>query len=71
LTDGTRDDSATLQLLECWLPLAQELNETLGWGADASALEELIQSAAPLLASAASEDTARVILVVYHSTLRA
>jgi hypothetical protein len=33
---------AALRLLKCWLPLAQELNETQGWGHNAPALQRLI-----------------------------
>jgi len=58
-----------LRLLECWLPLAQELNETLGWDAGAAALESLIEHAAPALRAATTAEGARAILVLYHASM--
>jgi hypothetical protein len=62
-------DPALLRLLECWLPLAQELNALLGWGADAATLESLIVCAAPALKLALTVDSARAILMVYHASM--
>jgi hypothetical protein len=58
-----------VRLLECWLPLAQELNTTLGWGADAAALESLIARAAPALHMATTADHARAFLMLYHASM--
>jgi hypothetical protein len=65
-----QDANDLLRLLECWLPLAQELNEAQGWGDDAQALEALIRAATPALAGAPSPAAARAILAVYHTVLR-
>jgi hypothetical protein len=69
--DRSDEVSLSVRLLECWLPLAQELNEALGWQHDARTLERLVLVAAPLLHDAPSAAAARAILVVYHATLRA
>jgi hypothetical protein len=53
---------AALRLLECWLPLAQELNEAQGWGHDAPALQRLSVAAAPKLMAAQSVLAARAVL---------
>jgi hypothetical protein len=58
--------AARLRLLECWLPLAQELNQRCGWGRDAAALEALILAAGPRLALAGSAPEAYGILWHYH-----
>jgi hypothetical protein len=58
-----------LRLLECWLPLAQELNTTLGWGADAAALESLIERAAPALRMATTTEEARAFLMLFHASM--
>jgi hypothetical protein len=71
MDDRSDEVPPAVRLLECWLPLAQELNETQGWGDDGHALERLIQAAAPALRGAVSADTARAILLVYHASLRA
>lgn len=71
MTDHPPDDAAQLRLLECWLPLAQELNQAQGWGDATPALEALIRAAAPVLAGAPSLDAARAILIVYHAMLQA
>ena len=60
----------SLRLLECWLPLAQELNEAQGWGDDTAALETLVLAATPALAAALDTTAARVILMLYHAVLR-
>lgn len=70
MTDDQRDHPALLRLLECWLPLAQELNAAQGWGDDARALEALIHAAAPALGAAESSACARAILLVYHTQQR-
>lgn len=56
-----------LRLLECWLPLAQELNESQGWGDDARSLELLILAARPALRCVSRLDAARAVLMVYHA----
>jgi hypothetical protein len=58
-----------LRLLENWLPLAQEVNLLYGWDYDASALEELVITAADTLAQAHSSVEARVILWYYHKKI--
>ena len=56
-------DSATrLRLLECWLPLAQQLNHDLGWQRTPAELEALILAAAADLARTDSATTARAVL---------
>ena len=60
------DTAARLRLLECWLPLAQELNERHGWGYKPTALEALILEAAPALAKVVSAAEAHGILWYYH-----
>ena len=39
------DQMMRLRLLECWLPLAQQLNQDLEWGRTATELEVLILAA--------------------------
>jgi hypothetical protein len=56
----------TLRLLECWLPLAQQLNQDLGWGRTAAELEALIIATAPDLAQTDSATTARAVLWRQH-----
>jgi hypothetical protein len=60
------DMAARLRLLECWLPLAQQLNQDLGWGRDPSELEALILAAASDLARTDSATTARAVLWRQH-----
>lgn len=65
-------DAATrLRVLECWLPLAQALNASSGWGANAPALEAIILAAAPALAQARTDVAARAILWHYYTLLYA
>lgn len=61
--------TAELRLIECWLPLAQDVSEAQGWGEGARALERLIAAAAPALATAVDTPSARAILVLYHTLL--
>ena len=56
----------TLRLLECWLPLAQPLNQDLGWGRTPAELEALILNAAADLAQTDSATTARAVLWRQH-----
>ncbi|HWQ11797.1 MAG TPA: hypothetical protein VNL77_03305 [Roseiflexaceae bacterium] len=70
VTADPPDHPARLRLLECWLPLAQELNESQVWGDDATALEALIVAAAPALVAAVDTASARAILMLYHAVLR-
>ncbi|MEN9933428.1 MAG: hypothetical protein RLZZ387_7 [Chloroflexota bacterium] len=67
---GPDHPDAVLRLLECWLPLAQELSETMDWGNDPQELERLIILAAPALAAAVDSASARAILMIYHLVLR-
>ncbi len=56
-----------LRLLECWLPLAQEVNDAEGWKCDGPSLEAIILVALPALRQACSTAEARAILRrVYH-----
>lgn len=71
MPDEPAERRRNIRLVECWLPLAQEVNEALGWGDDAPALDLLIHTAAPALAGASSPQVARAILAVYHAVLRA
>jgi hypothetical protein len=57
-----------VRLLECWLPLAQELNHTFGWGASAESVAWLIQYAASALDTATNTEHARAILVLYYAS---
>ena len=65
-TDNPTQPHPSLRLLECWLPLAQEINERHGWRYDAGSLETLVLEAAPALAHAASASEAHGILWCYH-----
>ena len=58
-----------LRLLECWLPLAQELRAAEGWADDAHGLQALLLLAAPALALAHSTSEARAILSAYHTLM--
>jgi hypothetical protein len=55
-----------LRLLECWLPLAQEINQHYSWSYAAAALEALIVSAAPALTLVTSAAEAHGILWYAH-----
>ena len=55
-----------LRLLECWLPLAQQLNQDLGWQRNPTDLEALIMAAASELAQTDSATTARAVLWRQH-----
>jgi len=50
------------RILECWLPLAQDLNEYYEWGYDISKLEALIVAAWPALAVVPTPLAARAVL---------
>jgi hypothetical protein len=56
----------SLRLLECWLPLAQQLNQDLGWERNPADLESLILTAAADLARTDSATTARAVLWQQH-----
>jgi hypothetical protein len=60
------DTAARLRLLECWLPLAQQLNQDLGWQRTSAELEALILAAAADLARTDSATTARAVLWRQH-----
>lgn len=53
-----------LRLLECWLPLAQALNQRYGWNDNPSALEQLIRAAVPGLTLCTSVDEAHLVLFI-------
>lgn len=58
--------SDRLRLLECWLPLAVQLNQDLGWERNPTDLEALIIAAATELALTDSATTARAVLWRQH-----
>ena len=60
------DIATRLRLLECWLPLAQQLNQDLEWGRTATELEALILAAAADLAQTDSAGTARAVIWQQH-----
>jgi hypothetical protein len=60
------DPTLRLRLLECWLPLATQFNDDLGWGYTAAELEALILEVAPDLVQTNSAVTARAILWRQH-----
>jgi hypothetical protein len=70
MSNPSSEDAAMLRLLECWMPLAQELNQTEKWGDDSAALERLIRLAAPVLTAVDHVQSARAILMVYHAIAR-
>ena len=70
MANPSSEDAAMLRLLECWMPLAQELNQTEQWDDDGVALERLIRLAAPVLAAVDHVQSARAILMVYHAIAR-
>jgi hypothetical protein len=70
MANPSPEDAAMLRLLECWMPLAQELNQTEKWGDDSAALERLIRLAAPVLTAVDHVQSARAILMVYHAIAR-
>lgn len=55
-----------LRLLECWLPLVQQVSEDLSWGYDPAGLEALILAAAADLSQTDSVTTARAVLWRQH-----
>jgi hypothetical protein len=63
-TDG--DPTFRLRLLECWLALAAQFNDDLGWGYAAEELEALILGDAAELVQTNSAVTARAILWREH-----
>lgn len=66
----THDQTRTLRMLECWLPLAQEANLLYGWQYDYLSLENLVLRAAPALDRVYSALEARVILWHYHKRIQ-
>jgi hypothetical protein len=60
------DTAIRLRLLECWLPLAQQLNQDLEWQRTPAELEALILAAAADLALTDSATTARAVLWQQH-----
>ena len=63
---ASEDTVARLRLLECWLPLAQQLNQDLEWGRTSTELEALILAASADLARTDSATTARAVLWQQH-----
>jgi len=66
MTNEFTDQPETLRLLGCWLPLAQQLNQDLGWERSAADLESLILAAAADLRQTDSATTARAVLWRQH-----
>jgi len=60
--DQQDDTSASVRLIESWLPLVQAENMRNGWGHDGLTLETLIMTAAPALQHATNTLSARAIL---------
>jgi len=60
------DPTVHLRLLECWLPLAQQVSQDLGWGYKPAELEALILAAATDLVQTDSATTARAVLWRQH-----
>jgi hypothetical protein len=56
------DQARRQRLLECWLPLAQQAMQDLGWAYAPAELEALILAAALDLAETDSATTARAVL---------
>lgn len=57
---------ARVRILECWLPLAQDLNEYYEWGHDTPTLEALIMAVWPALALTPTPLAARAVLWRYR-----
>jgi hypothetical protein len=66
MTDRATDPANRQRLLECWLPLAQQISEDLGWGYTAVELEALILAAATDLIQTDSATTARAVVWRQH-----
>ena len=66
MTDQGSDPAIRQRLLECWLPLAQQVSEDLGWGYKATELESLILAVATDLVQTDSATTARAVLWRQH-----
>ena len=66
MADPQTDPAIRQRLLECWLPLAQQLNQDLGWERNPDDLEALIFAAAVELAQTDSATTARAVLWRQH-----
>ena len=62
MIEPSRDTLAQRRLLECWLPLAQQVMQDIGWNAAPAELETLILAAADDLAQVDSASTARAVL---------
>jgi hypothetical protein len=66
MTNLEMDQAVRQRLLECWLPLAQDLNERYRWGHDSQALEALLLAAAPALREVQNAIEAHAILWYQH-----
>ena len=62
MSEPFSDTPARQRLLECWLPLAQQVMQDIGWNAAPAELEALILAAASDLAQVDSASTARAVL---------
>jgi len=60
-----REPDNRLRMLECWLPLAQEMNRTCGWGYEPPTIERLLLTALPDLSRTRTIFAARAVLW-YH-----
>ena len=66
MTEQSIDATTRLRLLECWLPLAQQINQDLVWGYASADLEALILAASTDLVQTDSATTARAVLWMRH-----
>lgn len=53
---------AVLRLVECWLPLAEDVNRVYGWHDEPAQLESLVMTALPSLMQASSLLEAHLVL---------
>ncbi|GIV96358.1 MAG: hypothetical protein KatS3mg057_1015 [Herpetosiphonaceae bacterium] len=63
------DFDVQLRLLECWLPLVEEIRRQQGWQESIQDLERLIMRAAAALQRARSGEEAYQIICAYHQQL--
>lgn len=66
MQEDTGDATQRQRLLECWLPLAQQLLADGGISATPTQLEALVLAAAHELAQAHSASSARAVLWAQH-----
>lgn len=66
MIDNSDTAHDTQRLLECWLPLAQQVLQDLGAAYTPAELEALVLAAADALATTDSASTARAVLWSQH-----